>query len=359
MKSDLELTIEASKKLESLLERNYGASGRGLHSKTDSVAHLLSERCIGQLRYVATLRNQIVHEEQVTELECRHRFTEVVEELTGVLSTPPSRSRNHVTAQAEPARGGLRGIVGFGLGLTAGVVAALLLSSEDESSLASEAGRRADVVENDFHRPVAQPAGGSRVVDAQTSEVRLQEFREKIGEMKDGLEKAKAEYANLSSIQRELTSQPLLRAVLAPDGLTNEFEAYEYTLELDEKLGEFGDQISNFESACGSIDDELSAGAEGLVRVDPSRLHGANRIISGMNELRERISAFVFTTEDLKWSMVARLVPREQESRLKRLAQPELESRLSQSTEILAYREARWEQVVGRLKARRRQKRRS
>ena len=62
MASDLERAVRWSKRFESLLERRFGARGRGLHEKIDSVAGDLDRETVRSLRLVATVRNKIVHE---------------------------------------------------------------------------------------------------------------------------------------------------------------------------------------------------------------------------------------------------------------------------------------------------------
>ena len=91
MKSDLELAIESSKTLESLLERNYSAMGRGLHEKTNSVSDQLTADVIRDLRFIATVRNEIVHE-QATQALDRSRFTGAFERLIQALSTKPAEA---------------------------------------------------------------------------------------------------------------------------------------------------------------------------------------------------------------------------------------------------------------------------
>jgi hypothetical protein len=58
-----EIVIGKSKRIESILQRRFGASGRGLHEKIDSVAHRLSPVVIRGLRVVATVRNKLLHED--------------------------------------------------------------------------------------------------------------------------------------------------------------------------------------------------------------------------------------------------------------------------------------------------------
>ncbi|HEY1191925.1 MAG TPA: hypothetical protein VGE74_30120, partial [Gemmata sp.] len=60
--SDIELAVTRTKALESLLEQALGATGKGLHEKVTSVQARLSPGLVKKLRFVATVRNKIVHE---------------------------------------------------------------------------------------------------------------------------------------------------------------------------------------------------------------------------------------------------------------------------------------------------------
>lgn len=51
-----------SKKAEHLLEKNYDAYGHGLHEKLSSVEGKISPALVKKLRYVATIRNKLIHE---------------------------------------------------------------------------------------------------------------------------------------------------------------------------------------------------------------------------------------------------------------------------------------------------------
>jgi hypothetical protein len=61
--SQIELAINLSRRLESLLEKNYQATGKGLHEKVSSVEGKLSSQLVKNLRYIATMRNSVVHQE--------------------------------------------------------------------------------------------------------------------------------------------------------------------------------------------------------------------------------------------------------------------------------------------------------
>ena|SRR5690606_6732533 len=61
--SDIERVVRASRRLENILAKHYGATGRGLHGLISSAASKLPTRTVKSLRWVATMRNKVVHEE--------------------------------------------------------------------------------------------------------------------------------------------------------------------------------------------------------------------------------------------------------------------------------------------------------
>jgi len=67
--NDYELAITRSKQLESLLETGFGASGRGLHEKVTSVADKLPEPLQKKLRFIATVRNKLMHDASYAKLD--------------------------------------------------------------------------------------------------------------------------------------------------------------------------------------------------------------------------------------------------------------------------------------------------
>jgi hypothetical protein len=71
--SDIELAVTTARRLESLLETRFGASGRGLHEKLASVEATLPSEVLRDGRYVATMRNKVVHEDSFS-LPDRDRF---------------------------------------------------------------------------------------------------------------------------------------------------------------------------------------------------------------------------------------------------------------------------------------------
>lgn len=72
--SDIELAIKRCKRLEALLEEELGASGRGLHEKVSSVEDSLPEPLVKRLRFIATVRNKLVHEPDSNQLDDRRDY---------------------------------------------------------------------------------------------------------------------------------------------------------------------------------------------------------------------------------------------------------------------------------------------
>jgi hypothetical protein len=60
--SPTEIVVDYSKRLEYILEHDFGAQGKGLHSKVSSVEHLLPEKLVKQLRFLASIRNKVIHD---------------------------------------------------------------------------------------------------------------------------------------------------------------------------------------------------------------------------------------------------------------------------------------------------------
>ena len=62
MKSDIDIVVTQSKTLEALLEQKFGATGRGLHEKLSSIEYQLEAGLVKNIRWIATMRNKVVHE---------------------------------------------------------------------------------------------------------------------------------------------------------------------------------------------------------------------------------------------------------------------------------------------------------
>lgn len=83
--SDIELAITRVKALESLLEEALGATGKGLHEKVTSVEDRLPPPLVKKLRFVATVRNKIVHESDYQKIDDRDGFVRACDDAEAVL----------------------------------------------------------------------------------------------------------------------------------------------------------------------------------------------------------------------------------------------------------------------------------
>ncbi|KAK3283672.1 hypothetical protein CYMTET_8642 [Cymbomonas tetramitiformis] len=73
--NDFELVIRAAKELEYRLQVDFGAQGSGIHEKLSSIPGL-PPALVRDMRYLATLRNKLVHERDFNSLPDREKFIE-------------------------------------------------------------------------------------------------------------------------------------------------------------------------------------------------------------------------------------------------------------------------------------------
>ncbi|ASK56779.1 DUF4145 domain-containing protein [Vibrio cholerae] len=86
--SEIEQVVLRTRKLETLLREQYHAEGKGLHQLITSCEERLPHDVIKKLRYVATIRNKVVHEDDYR-LDDRKAFLAVCQECEDGL-TPRS-----------------------------------------------------------------------------------------------------------------------------------------------------------------------------------------------------------------------------------------------------------------------------
>lgn len=79
--SDIELAIRSSKRIESSLVRLFDASGKGLHEKISSVEKKLPVSLVKRIRYIATIRNKLVHEDNYRKMDDRASFKRAVKHV--------------------------------------------------------------------------------------------------------------------------------------------------------------------------------------------------------------------------------------------------------------------------------------
>lgn len=61
--SSIESVIKGARRIEGVLEKDFGAEGKGLHEKLSSVESKLPQELQRRIRWIATMRNKTVHEE--------------------------------------------------------------------------------------------------------------------------------------------------------------------------------------------------------------------------------------------------------------------------------------------------------
>ncbi|MGF1764078.1 DUF4145 domain-containing protein [Aliivibrio kagoshimensis] len=88
--SDIEFVIVRSRRLETLLKEHYHADGKGLHELISSCEERLPHDVIKKLRFIATIRNKMVHEDEYR-LDDKTRFKTVFEECEAELVPRSSR----------------------------------------------------------------------------------------------------------------------------------------------------------------------------------------------------------------------------------------------------------------------------
>ncbi len=86
--SDIDLVVSRSRRLEALLRSQFHAEGKGLHQLVSSVEERLPHDVIKKLRFIATMRNKVVHEDGY-KLEDKQAFIRTARECEKEL-TPHS-----------------------------------------------------------------------------------------------------------------------------------------------------------------------------------------------------------------------------------------------------------------------------
>lgn len=72
--NDYQLAIETTKELEFLLSSEFQGEGKGLHEKVSSIEPSLPPPTVRAMRYLASVRNQLIHNRDVNALPDRARF---------------------------------------------------------------------------------------------------------------------------------------------------------------------------------------------------------------------------------------------------------------------------------------------
>lgn len=79
--SQVEQAIQASKRYEAGLEKTFGATGKGLHEKLEAVKDSVPVDIQRMLRFIASVRNKLVHDESYSQIDDIERFISSCEKL--------------------------------------------------------------------------------------------------------------------------------------------------------------------------------------------------------------------------------------------------------------------------------------
>jgi len=90
--SDIDLVIRSSKRIETTLVRLFDATGKGLHEKLSSVEKKLPVSLVKRIRYIATIRNKLVHEHEYRKIDDRSSFKRAVRHVNKELKKLEGRS---------------------------------------------------------------------------------------------------------------------------------------------------------------------------------------------------------------------------------------------------------------------------
>jgi hypothetical protein len=94
--NDFELVIKTSKEIEYILEAEFKATGKGLHEKVSSVSSQLPPKLCKRLRFLATIRNRLIHERGFDAIPDRANFIAAFEESkTEIAAVLQERNSKH------------------------------------------------------------------------------------------------------------------------------------------------------------------------------------------------------------------------------------------------------------------------
>lgn len=88
--SDIEKVVTRTRRIEKLLRTQYHADGKGLHQLISSCEERLPRDVVKKLRYIATMRNKVVHEDDF-KLESRRKFVDVCNQCEKELTPRSAR----------------------------------------------------------------------------------------------------------------------------------------------------------------------------------------------------------------------------------------------------------------------------
>ena len=83
--NDYELVIKSTKELEYILAEQFHAEGRGLHEKLSHCESQIPQQLVKKMRYLATIRNRLIHERGFDAIPDRPTFIKLFVEAENEL----------------------------------------------------------------------------------------------------------------------------------------------------------------------------------------------------------------------------------------------------------------------------------
>jgi hypothetical protein len=178
------VTVDITRKLETSLNR-MGATGKGLHEKVTSIETRLPDALQRKLRYVASVRNNLSHNDVVLPAAEFDSFTrgaqDALRELQAIADAPPQVAQR----MAAPRSYGAQNRRGFPLGMLLVVAAAIVFlftqyrnASEQPAATADPAAQQVD--------PAAGTTGTADASDAAQQPSRSADAADAIGSTTGG-----------------------------------------------------------------------------------------------------------------------------------------------------------------------------
>lgn len=87
----IKIAVQGSKRIEAVLRDGFNAEGRGLHEYLTDVEHRIPANIVRQARYIASVRNKVVHEEE--EIHDLDKFNQTVEQVIHAMNNILEKER--------------------------------------------------------------------------------------------------------------------------------------------------------------------------------------------------------------------------------------------------------------------------
>ncbi len=154
--SNIDIVFGFTKKIETYLEKEFKAEGRGLHTKVSSVDYRLPVALIKKIRWIATIRNNMAHTEGF-ELKDIEDFKATCEAVLAELETLSKEGLRLIGQESSPSKppmdnsdSGINKQFPFPLGTTAASLEKNMASKVNVSSRANLESTKRDTYKNSY-----------------------------------------------------------------------------------------------------------------------------------------------------------------------------------------------------------------